>query len=178
MKKLFVLLTIVTFVFFNANADKGITSFQKGDIDLGIMVGTPTERSANMPTVSVDAAWGLTSGFIDTKNSGQNGAVDLGLYYGITSYEYALQNCILARSAFHFQFVENLDTYAGIFAGVNIWSPTGSARDAKTHTNAAFGLYIGAKYYFSHKIGAKLEFANDFDESDVPWMAVGVAFKF
>ncbi len=174
-------LATATIVFFNANAaTDGITAFQKGDFDLGIMIGVPAESHANMPTVSLDGAWGLTSGFINTKAFGQNGGIDLGFYYGITSYDNALQNCILARSAFHFQFVKNLDTYAGILAGVNIWSPTGDAKDAgaDTNTNAAFGLYTGAKYYFSNKIGAKLELASDFNEGDVPWVSAGITFKF
>ena len=180
MKKSFILLAITTLIFFNnANAAKdGITSFQKGDIDIGFMVGLPPKSFANMPTISVDAAWGLISGFIDTKPFGQNGGVDLGFYASITSYDHVFQDCILARSAFHFQFIKNLDTYAGILAGVNVWIPTGSARETRTYTNAAFGLYLGAKYYFTHKVGAKLEFASDFNEGDVPPLSVGVTFKF
>ena len=179
MKKSFILLAITTLVLFNANAAKdGITSFQKGDIDIGFMLGLPPERFANMPTLSVDAAWALISGFIETKSFGQNGGVDLGFYASITSYDHVFQDCVLARSAFHFQFIEHLDTYAGILAGVNVWVPTGSARGARTYTNAAFGMYVGAKYYFTHHVGAKLEFASDFNEGDVPWLSVGVTFKF
>jgi hypothetical protein len=201
MKKIFMLLATASIVFFNANAGvNGIKVAQKGDFDLGLMVGIPPagdydyyKVDPKIPTFSLDLSWVLTSGLINTKTFGQNGAIDLGFYYGFTAYTKGvkgtniegnqLQNCMLARSAFHFQFVENLDTYGGVFAGVNIWSwdydaDLGNIKD-DTGVKAAFGPYIGAKYYFSEKFGAKLEFAEDISEDhNIPNVSIGVTFKF
>jgi len=192
MKKLFMLLATATIVFFNVNASvSGIEVAQKGDVGLGIMLGAPPASHANMPTVSIDAAWVLTSGFINTKTFGQNGAVDLGFYYGFTSYGWnswntnhnTVQNCALARSSFHFQFVEKLDTYAGMFAGVNLWawswSDNHNNKDNGIDSKPAFGPFMGAKYYFSEKFGVKMEFAHDaYEDHNVPNVSVGITFKF
>jgi len=194
MKKLFMLLATAAVLFFNANAQvvkEGIKVAQKGDFDLGLMIGVPPVQNANMPTISADLSWGLISGFINTKTFGQNGAIDLGVYYGITSYGHKefgekhglLQNCILARGIFHFQFIENLDTYVGILSGVNLWSwswedSNGKNKKNGTDSKAVFGSFLGAKYYFTEKFGVKLEFEGDFVEGNIPAVATGVTFKF
>ena len=36
----------------------------------------------------------------------------------------------------------------------------------------------GETLNFTHHVGAKLEFAGDFNEGDIPWLSVGVTFKF
>lgn len=184
MKKLFLLLATASIVFFNANAGvDGNEVAKKGDFDLGLMVGIPAagDVDAKMPTISLDASWGLTDGLINTKTFGQNGTIDLGFYYGFTAYGNKdwtlLQNCMLLRSAFHFQFVKNLDTYGGVFAGVNIWSWSGD-NAPEGEAKAALGPFIGAKYYFSEKFAAKMEFAEDLNESNVPNVALGISFKF
>lgn len=180
MKKLFILLT-TALVFMNVNAaSEGITAFNEGDIDLGIMIGVPGESHANMPTISIDGSWGLMDKFINTKTFGQNGGIDLGGFYGITAYDNMLQNTIVFRSAFHFQFVPKLDTYLGIAGGISIWSFSGVYKDADAKVKGVFGFYTGAKYYFSDMFGVKMEFASDMvgDPSDLPWVSAGVTFKF
>ncbi len=186
------LLATASIVFFNANAGvNGIEVAQKGDMDLGLMIGIPPTKNAKLPTVSLDASWVLTSGFIDTNTFGENGAVDLGFYYGFTPYgeesghitQKTFQNCMLARSAFHFQFVKNLDTYLGILTGINLWSwswedENSNQDNSGTDTKGVFGAYTGAKYYFSEKFAVKMEFADDFIEGNIPSIAMGVSFKF
>ena len=192
MKKvLFLLISVFAFAAANAGSN-GIETAQKGDFNLGLMVGVPPvggEWDEDMPMISLDASWVIASGFINTSKFGQNGAVDLGLYYGVCSYSYdwnnghqkgtngLLQNALLFRGGFHFQFIEKLDTYAGAMAGVNIWSPTRDS-DWKTDSKGAYGLYTGAKYYFTDMFGVKLELAHDFNEDNLPVFSAGMAFMF
>ncbi|MCK9156190.1 MAG: porin family protein [Paludibacteraceae bacterium] len=192
MKKvLFLLISVFAFATANA-ASSGIETAQKGDFNLGLMIGIPPvgdHWDADIPMVSLDGSWVISSGFINTSKFGQNGAIDLGFYYGTCLYSFdwnnghqkgtngLWQNALLFRSGFHFQFLKNLDTYAGAGVGVNIWSPTQDS-DWKTDSKGAFSLYTGAKYYFSDMFGVKLEFAHDFNEDNLPVLSAGIALKF
>ncbi|MCQ2194449.1 MAG: outer membrane beta-barrel protein [Paludibacteraceae bacterium] len=196
MKRVLFLL-VSAFVCLSASAKvSGIEDAKKGDFNLGLQLGVPAvDKFENghdpsaIPTISLDASWVLTSGFINTKAFGQNGAIDLGLYYGFCHYSYdehsveetLNQNIILCRSGFHFQFVPNLDTYAGAFAGANLWMWEAEGpgyEDDNTDTDACFGLFTGAKYYFSDLFGVKLEFGHDFNEDNYPLVAGGITFRF
>jgi hypothetical protein len=158
---------------------------QKGDFNLGLAIGAPTIKGwdAVMPAISADASWVFLSGFIDTKTFGKNGSVDLGVYYGFSAYKQdnpignskesqLFYHSVLLRSAFHFQFMDQLDTYAGIMSGANIRSYSGNSFHKEV--SFAYHLYGGAKYYFSPKFAGKIEFIEDF----VPWLSAGVDFKF
>jgi hypothetical protein len=167
----------------NADAQINTSVSQKGDFNLGLAIGTPTNGwDAVMPAISADASWVFLSEFIDTKTFGKNGSVDLGVYYGFSAYKQnnpknseksrLLYHSVLLRSAFHFQFMDRLDTYAGIMSGANIRSYSGNSLNKEV--SFAYNLYAGAKYYFSPKLAGKLEFIEDF----TPWLSVGVNFKF
>lgn len=198
MKKILVLL-VSAFVCLTASAKvSGIEDAKKGDFNLGLQLGLPAvdkfengDDPSAIPNLSLDASWVLTSGFINTKAFGQNGAIDLGLYYGFCHYWYdekdwdetLNQNIILVRSGFHFQFVPKLDTYAGAFAGANVWfwnaenKSTGAETD-NDDTDACFGLFTGAKYYFSDAVGVKAELGHDFNEDNYPLISAGITFRF
>lgn len=197
MKKVLIFIVSVL-AFATANAKvSGIQYATPGDFSLGIMLGIPPagdNDGARMPMISLDGNWGVASGFINTSAFGQNGAIDLGFYYGICAYKQVLevlpehhkieggilQNAVLFRAAFHFQFVENLDVYGGISNGVNIWSPTGeSDKFWDTDVKYAGGMFFGGKYYFSDVFGVKAEFpVFDWNEGNLPTFSAGVSFNF
>jgi hypothetical protein len=204
MKKL-IIAVLAALSFFNANAfTSGIRDVQpKGGFNLGVQIGVPPvgDWDADMPMVSVDGNWVLASGMFDAGKFGRNGAIDLGFYAGTCVYDKykphyyknntpyykdangtlfhdgLWQNCILVRSAFHFEFVPKFDVYAGIFTGVNIWSPTGDS-DWNTDTKLCVGPFIGCKYFFTNHFGLKAEFGDDFNEGNYPNASFGLAFKF
>ena len=193
MKKL-IIAVLAALSFFNANAfTSGIQDVQpKGGFNLGVQIGVPPvgdQWDADMPMVSVDGNWVLASGMFNAGKFGRNGAIDLGFYAGTCIYDYEYdgydkhhkdglwQNCILVRSAFHFEFVPKFDVYAGIFTGVNIWSPTGDS-DWNTDTKLCVGPFIGCKYFFTNHFGLKAEFGDDFNEGNYPNASFGLAFKF
>lgn len=190
MKK-FLLAVISMFTFATANAaTSGIEDVQPdGGFAIGVQIGVPpADLDAKMPMIAVDGNWTLTSGMFNAGKFGQNGAIDLGFYYGFCAYDKSAwhweegwqQNAVLARAAFHFEFVPKLDVYAGTFGGVNIWVPNSDAKDngGKTDVKGCFGMKIGAKYYFTESFGAKLEFGDDFIEGNYPLVQAGVTFKF
>jgi hypothetical protein len=179
-------MTTCLLVSVHADAQINKTSVsQKGDFNLGFTIGTPVIKGWNavMPVISADASWVFLSELIDTKTFGQNGSVDLGVYYGFSAYKQdnlvgineenrLFYHSVLLRSAFHFRFVDKLDTYAGIMSGANIRSYSGNL--LHTDVSFAYNLYAGAKYYFSPQFAVKLEFIEDF----TPWLSAGVNFKF
>lgn len=195
MKRVLFLL-VSAFVCLSASAKvSGIEDAKKGDFNLGLQLGVPPASGSGdksrTPLISLDGSFVVASGFVKTKAFGQNGAVSVGFYGAYCGYEKDnwddsefIQIPMLFRSAFHFQFVPNLDTYAGAFAGVNIWKSTGDSwgkpgcPNEFTDTKACVGLYTGAKYYFTDMFGVKLEFGHDVCEDNYPFLAGGLTFRF
>lgn len=163
----------------------------KGQTVVGVGVGLPSMKDgvpADMPAVSVFFNAGLASGFIQSNLFGRNGAVDFGLNYGMCHYgeKYGLydtyqtvkvfQHTLVARSAFHFQFIKNLDTYFGVCAGVNICAESFKERTEYSEESSfevwdhvesnvfrpVLGIYGGAKWFFNSKFAMGVELSNDF----------------
>lgn len=76
------------------------------------------------------------------------------------------------KSAIHYNFIANLDTYAGLMFGYRgvheHWK--GNTRD---HIRASFDFLLGARYYFDKNWAAVAEFG-----AEQSYFRVGVAYKF
>lgn len=181
-----------------SNVDK-IEFANKGQFTLGAEVGLPLDfDNANMPFIGVDAMWGLADGFIHTKTFGNNGAIDLGLQVGYQHWGWHndfMRNRtwdlpINVRAGFHFEFVKHLDVYAGLQGGVSIlhWRTKDKVTEEKwsdSDADGIFGMYLGAKWYFTDVFGVKAEYSGDWisnnennHRNDLPYFAVGVTFNF
>jgi hypothetical protein len=88
-----------------------------------------------------------------------------------------------ARGAYHFNFVKNLDTYAGLTLGYVIQSADvkyGSYYDSVPKTSYdgnsffLYGFNIGARYFFTKNIGAYLELGY----SGLQIASIGLSVKF
>ncbi len=191
-----------------SNVDK-IEFANPGNLTLGIEVGIPPRTdNANMPFIGVDGMFGIANGFINTKTFGQNGGIDAGLQLGYTHWSWDYYNNddykwrywelpINLRAGFHFEFVKHLDVYAGLQGGVAICHISNDAEDAvedlledsgvhvddeddDTDVDGIFGMYIGAKWYFTDVFGVKVEYSGDWigDDNNLSPFAVGVSFNF
>ncbi|MDR2118524.1 MAG: hypothetical protein LBP25_03190 [Tannerellaceae bacterium] len=172
MKKL-IFLSIISFFAVTANAQE---VFQKGTnvVNLGIGIGSHIPVQASFEHSIVD---GLIKG--------ENGAIGVGAYAGWYSYSdsYALgklsyNNLVLgARGAFHYQFVDKLDTYAGVMLGYEIvsskWDGTGLYDGSASASGLSYSTFVGARYYFSPSIAAYGELGYG-----ISYLSVGVALKF
>jgi hypothetical protein len=149
MKRL-IILSLMSFLMVAAN---GQEIFRKGtnivNLGIGLGSGIPIEASYERS---------LVEGLIND----ENGAIGFGGYFG-----WHLQSNVVigARGAFHNQFVENLDTYAGLMLGYNI--------DSALVGSASFSAFLGARYYFTPKIGAYAEVGYG-----IAYMCAGVSLKF
>jgi hypothetical protein len=191
MKKLLALLATTLMIANVSAATDGISTFNRGDVDLGIMIGVPGIKDAKIPEFAADVEFGIASQFINAGSAfGRNGAIGLGVYYGLTTFDdfktvthvgelpvveeaTGWKHTILLRPTFHFEFVRRLDTYAGIFGGVHIWG-----HPDKTDTSGAGGLFLGSQFYFSTAVAVKLELSIDVFDGNTSPIAIGVNFKF
>jgi hypothetical protein len=116
--------------------------------------------------VSASLEFGVADNIIDEK-----GLIGIGPYLGYTSYKYQVvdwgwkySNFILGvKGNFHYLFVDNLDTYAGILLGYNVSSSKefGVITPGYDYSYSAGGLiyggFVGARYYFKESFAVMAE---------------------
>ena len=81
-----------------------------------------------------------------------------------------------ARGSFHYAFVDNLDTYAGIMLGYNIntWKWHGSYLGTTSGSSSfTYTAFVGARYYFANSIAAFAELGYGYSLANI-----GLSFKF
>lgn len=172
IKKLGVLIIALLFGFQLSTSAK---SFEVGQHNLGLGMGFGTVwingygYSSTLPPVSVDYEIGI-------RDDIGPGIISVGGYFGVSGYKYRYSFAnygynytsimLLGRSAYHYEFVENLDTYAGFSLGFRIntskeygdFPTTGSAyEDTQAGVRFVGDLYTGAKYYFTPTFAAFAE---------------------
>ena len=208
-KFLLIIASLFTITCASASNVEKIQFANAGSFSLGVMAGTPASLgwgpnksvNAKTPMFSVDAMIGLKDGFIHTNKFGDNGAIDLGLFLGYCLYGYDMMPLnihteegvnwwrmpIAARCGFNWEFVKNLDFYAGVQGGVSIYHSKVTTKtygvEVKTtssDTDGILGLYSGAKWMFSDFFGVKVDFSKDWlgDGDDVPNMSAGIQLNF
>ena len=159
-----------------AGAAQAQEVFGKGDkaLNIGIGLGS-TISGTTIPPITASLDFGVADRLIN----GNNGSISVGGLVGYAgSYnDYATVHYAIvgARGAFHYQFVDKLDTYAGLLLGyrharVNwksdiIYGSVGAAE-------IALGGYRGARYFFTPKVGAFAELGYS-----IAYANVGVTFK-
>jgi hypothetical protein len=124
------------------------------------------------PTITLTGEYGIVDGLINGKAS-----IGVGpelsytkLKYNNTLSPYKYSNLRLgARGTFHYQFVDKLDTYAGLFLGYDIVS----GESTYAASDWGWATYIGARYYFSDKFAVTAESGNN-----ISLINIGIAYKF
>lgn len=150
--------------------------FSKGDkiVNVGIGIGSyygGDGYSSSIPPISVSYERGMVDGLLDGKAS-----IGLGGYMAYTAnkwetsaasynYGYKYSYFILGvRGVFHYQFIDNLDTYTGLMLGYNAVNSKYFGDDMGPSTPSASGTsgigysaFLGARYQFSDKFSAFAE---------------------
>jgi len=161
--------------------------FQKGDLvfNAGVGIGNSLHTGSGykslLPPLSLSGEYGIFDNLI----RGKNGSIGVGGYLGYAGSKYEGANwnskyrnfIVAARGTFHYQFVRNLDTYAGVALGYNIESrkDTGSAIDGKLKdSGSAFypSFFLGARYWFTPGVGVYTEIGYG-----ISYLNLGVAFR-
>ena len=105
----------------------------------------------------------------------ENSAIGVGGYLGYTAKKWSnsmdveeaeamevkyTYTSIAAKGYFHYNFVPDLDTYAGLMLGYNIVGSKVTPSNYPYQTSSSgfgYSLFVGARYYFSPKLGAYAE---------------------
>ena len=164
MKRIFAVLMVSTVTMASLNAQS--PAFQKGDKVLSFTAGVPYVSTYNpvVPPVIAGLEFGIVDGILE------KGAVGIGIYVGFQSFTHFSNVLIGTRGAFHYTFVKNLDTYAGISVGWRV----GMADDGYHAWNGfSHGEFIGARYYFTRSFALTAELGYGISS-----LTGGVAFKF
>jgi hypothetical protein len=155
-------------------------AFNKGDLNLNLQVGLSNALAGSswntvIPPVSAAVDYGIVDGLINGKAS-----VGIGGYLGFSTVKWGTSQyndytatyiVPAARGTFHYQFVENLDTYAGASIGYNIISY--SADYVKNKSGLYTGIFVGGRWYFSPTFAAGLEAGYG-----ISWLEAGITLKF
>lgn len=149
MKKFLLLVAAFCFLGIGAQAQgtmsKGqlVGSLKVGFSDYGLPLG-------------ISADYGVVSGFING-----NAAVSVGGEVGVYISDDYTHLSLAARGNFHYEFVNNLDTYLGLNLGL-------------VGRGFALNGHLGARYYFG-KVGVGLEFGMG---NHAAGGTIGVSMKF
>jgi len=168
-------------------------AFGKGSkvLNLGVGLGSYIGGSgykSTMPPIVLSGEYGLTDALI--KKTGK-GYVGVGGYLAYTANKYSWGDydgkdagwkysyiIVGARGAFHYQFVDKLDTYAGVMLGYNIastsaYGPTGWSGAGNSVGGFTYSSFVGARYYFNDKFAAFAEVGYG-----IAALELGLAIKF
>ncbi len=159
-------------------------TFNEGDkvLNLGLGFGNALYSSAystGIPPVSGSFEVGIKDELFDEYSS-----LGVGGYLGYSSFKYKgwgsdsrFSDVILgARGALHYQFVENLDTYAGLMLGYEIvsWKTTSGGFNYGSAASNGFAkdFFVGGRYYFSENMAGMLELG-----FAIAYVNIGIALK-
>ena len=166
-------------------------SVTKGDkvLNLGIGLGSPmysgSYYSMTVPPISASLEFVIKDDLFNNK-----GAIGIGGYvgysankseytYGSETYGWKYSNLIIGpRGYLHYNFLDKLDTYAGLMLGYWIssekeYGTIQAGYDAGSWGGFISSFYIGGRYFFSDKFAGMLELG-----SGITYLNIGVALKF
>lgn len=158
--------------------------FIKGDrvLNLSVGLGSGLYRgsaySSVTPAIAASYEVAVKDELFDA-----NSSLGVGGYLGYTGAKqnfsggnYKYSDIILgARGAVHYQFIDNLDTYAGLMLGYDIVNSktTGTSIDVSASASGfVLDIFVGGRYYFSDNIAGLVEIG-----SGISYFNIGVAIK-
>ena len=165
------------------------SSFQQNDnvVSLGVGAGGTLYSGyvwkgySKLPTFSLTYERCILGNLFNEQS-----ALGVGGIVGYTSAKYDYSGwgwtstdiMIGARGAFHYAFIDRLDTYAGLNVGYNInswkWRGTGYETHHTTGSSAlSYAFFAGARYYFTNSIGVYAELGYGYT-----LVNAGLTFKF
>ncbi|MDR1414828.1 MAG: outer membrane beta-barrel protein [Odoribacteraceae bacterium] len=177
MKKLSLITCVLVALTATVHAQE---TFAKRDIigHVGIGIGGNISGSGYkiaFPPLLISGEYGVMEGLINGK-----GAIGVGGYLAYASDKYTgtdiKQSHVIfgARGLFHYQFVDKLDTYAGLMLGYESVSVSNNqSHFPVTGSDFLPGLFIGGRYYFTDRLAAFTELGYG-----IAFLQLGLAVRF
>ncbi|MBW7845504.1 MAG: porin family protein [Bacteroidia bacterium] len=180
--KLFTVVSLLAAGTFGASAQ----SYEQGSSQLNIGLGLGSTLSGagfstTIPPIGISYEYGLkekisVGGYLGYAGSSNTVTYPSGDWKW--NYNYII---IGARGSYHFATSDKLDPYAGVLLGYNAASTsvtkpagyTGPDITAASAGGLVYGFHLGARYYFTDKIGAFGEIGYG-----IAWLNLGLTMKF
>ena len=146
----------------SVSAQSGIFSKDNMVINAGVGIGTYISDkglSMTIPPISASFEYGVADLFDGKGGIGVGGYASYLLRrsneeYNGANNSYNVGDFIIGpRGLFHYQLVDNLDTYAGIMIGYDIVSFSQSYGANLSGSGFYSAFFIGARYYITNNIG-------------------------
>lgn len=143
-------------------------TFRKGTNALSLGVGVGTQSYVSFPAVSATYEFSAADGLFDFGSIGIGGQLEYqGYKFGVLSgNEFFLGT----RAAFHYEFVDRLDSYIGLQAGLRNFS--GRFYTDSAYTDFIFVGVLGARYFFNDTLAVFGELG-----TNISIFKVGVSFN-
>ncbi len=171
-------------------AASNINTFSQGDLGINVVFNLGSLNDESMFGGSASAEYGILEGLIKGKGSiGVGGQLGFGKSSGdkyvVSGTTTQVKNTVFriaTRGVFHYQFIPQLDTYAGLSCGIvdhkkyktETKVAGGATTDVKvTDNDFIFAPFIGVRYMFSSNFGLTSELSID----EFSYFAFGVTFK-
>lgn len=190
-------LTLLLILSFLGLASMAQEVFYKGTIATNVSIGlgnSVTGFGLGLPPVSLAVDYGI----VDNLIMGENGSIGIGGYLGFATngerydyfgYSYKARYTRMAfgvRGTFHYQFLDKLDTYAGLMLGLYTYSwkydYSGSydpyddyyygLNNNSNSSDFAFSAFVGARYYFNDNFGVNTEIGYGFT-----YLSAGLTYR-
>jgi len=155
-------------------------AFNKGNtvINVGVGLGSYISHSGfsmTIPPISASLEYGVVDLFDGQGGIGVGGYAGYALFKGKDKgvNDFNVGHFVIGpRGLFHYQFVDKLDTYAGVLLGYDIVSfsqKSASVSGSRFYT----AFFIGGRYYFTPNIGVFGELGYG-----VSPLQIGITYKF
>ena len=187
--KLFLLAGSLLLMFSFSNAFAVNDVFAKGDKTVNFQLGfgntwyLGSYYHGSMPQISFSGDYGL-------RDDWGPGVFGVGAFIGYHAYKYNYYGVdygwkyttlsIAGRATYHYQFIDKLDTYAGVMLGLNFnrskWYGTNNTYNysADAGASALTTVFAGVRYYVTKNFSVMSELCL----YDVALFNIGVSLKF
>ncbi len=172
-------------------------NLSKGDKVMGFGIGLASYHASNekivFPPIRLSLDYCVKDRLFDAKSSLSLGAYagyfgrrsEISTNWGVAGYKYS-NFSLGVRGGFHYNFVPQLDTYAGLLLGYTISSASkyGATlvnkgndivitESSKSRGGLFYSIYLGARYDFSRNFGAFVELGYGFSV-----LELGISYRF
>lgn len=178
-------ISIFIFVILSLNVQSQTFELGQKDLSFGVGFGSPWVNKGYYSTIPPLSA-AFDYGWRDDYGPG---IISVGAYFGMAGYRYEYPDIdfgwtyttavMMGRAAYHYNFTENLDTYAGFGVGFRTVTsrefgakPEDGNYVADSGIQMAGTVYVGARYYFAQNFATYAELGYG-----ISIFTLGVSFK-
>lgn len=164
-------------------------TFSKGDNLVGVQLGigdglavsATYENCVKSGLFATEKGSIGVGGYLGYLHYGDDYTTGGGYYGDVYKAEWNYNNIIIgARGNLHYEFIDRLDSYAGLMLGYEIVNSSNSVKGGGESvgydvdaSGFAFSLHLGTRYYFTDNFAAGIEIGYG-----VAYANIGVAYKF